>query len=345
MKKLSITFFILFTLQLKSQDIHFTMFDLMPITINPATTGAFDGDIRAGLNYRSQWGGISKPYKTYSFALDGGILKSKWENGYLGLGVNVIKDVAGTSKLGTTNINLSLSSIVYFDEKNSGSIGLKTSWSQKSLDPSELNWGTQFDGQKYNSSLSSQEAIPFSNVSYFDFSAGGLWSYGRGARTLSSQDEFQMQAGLAYYHINRPSLPAGSEKKDALYSRLTFHSDAFIGMSNSKLGVKPKILIMIQGPSIEILLGTMLRYTLQEKSKYTGSFKGMSIAFGGYYRVGDAFAPSVEFEAANFAIGVAYDMTISSLSTANSGNGGPEIFIRFTNPNPFGTKGSSARFR
>jgi hypothetical protein len=74
----------------------------------------------------------------------------------------------------------------------------------------------------------------------------------------------------------------------------------------------------------------------------------MAISIGSYYRVGDAFAPSAEFEIANFAIGVAYDMNISDLTSATGGSGGPEIFIRFINPNPFaygkGTK-SSARFR
>jgi len=58
----------------------------------------------------------------------------------------------------------------------------------------------------------------------------------------------------------------------------------------------------------------------------------MAIAFGGYYRVGDAFSPAVEFEMNKLAIGFAYDMNISGLTAATGGNGGPEIFIRFQNP-------------
>ena len=86
---------------------------------------------------------------------------------------------------------------------------------------------------------------------------------------------------------------------------------------------------------------------LREESKYTGIFREMAISVGGYYRVGDAFAPSVEFEIASFAIGFSYDLNVSDLTAATGGNGGPEIFIRIINPNPFtygrGTR-SSARF-
>ena len=77
-------------------------------------------------------------------------------------------------------------------------------------------------------------------------------------------------------------------------------------------------------------------------------FKEMAISVGSYYRFGDAFSPTIEFELANFATGFSYDINVSGLSAATRGNGGPEIFIRFINPNPFaygkGTK-SSARFR
>jgi hypothetical protein len=86
---------------------------------------------------------------------------------------------------------------------------------------------------------------------------------------------------------------------------------------------------------------------LKEESKYTGIFSEMAIAFGGYYRFGDAFAPSAEFEIGKLAFGFAYDLNISGLTSATGGNGGPEVFIKFISPNPFqygrGTK-SNARF-
>lgn len=335
------------TSELKAQDIHFTMYDAMIMTTNPATAGVFNGDFRSVLNYRSQWGSISNPYRTYAIMFDGGLLKNKWKNGYIGTGISAFKDVAGTTNFGTTKINLALSSVLFLDDKNSASVGLMGSWGQTSMSPDNLEWDSQFNGQNFDASLSSNELFAFENSNFFDFSAGALWSYGKGAKTLSSQDEFNIQSGVAFYHITRPNQQLEFGDVDKLYSKLAFHTEAHIGVSNSKLAFRPKFLAYLQGPTRQLLGGLMVRYTLQEESKYTGAFKGAAISLGTYYRFGDAFAPAIELEIAGFSLGFAYDLNVSGLTAASNGKGGPEVFIRFINPNPFvsgkGTK-SRARF-
>jgi type IX secretion system PorP/SprF family membrane protein len=330
-----------------AQDIHFTMWDAMPITTNPATTGVFAGDHRGVVNYRNQWASIGNPYTTYSVMADAGMFKKKWQNGFMGVGLNVYKDVAGQTDFGTTKISLALSNIVYLNEKNSASVGLMGSWAQNSISPNSLEWDSQFNGQAFDPSLSSNETISFEGDNYFDFSAGALWAYGTGAKTLSSHDEFKMKAGMAFYHVTRPSRAVEFGDLDKLYSKFAFHADAFIGISNTKFAFKPKFISYFQGPTRQFTGGLLARYMLREESKYTGMFSEMAISFGGYYRFGDAFAPSAEFEMGGLAIGVAYDMNVSGLSAATGGSGGPEVFIRFISPNPFSygrnTK-SSSRF-
>jgi len=335
-----------------AQDIHFAMYDAVPMLVNPATTGVFAGDHRGVINYRNQWASIGKAYTTYSVNIDGGLFKHKWKNGFLGAGIGVYKDVAGESQLGSTKVNLSLSSIVYLDEKNSAAVGLMGSWAQNSINPGNLRWDAQFDGQQYNATLSSNENFTFENANYFDFSAGALWSYGTKMRTLSSHDETAIKAGFAFYHVTRPSQQIRFGELDKLYSKWAFHTESYIGIANSRLALVPKLLVYIQGPAREFQLGAMARYLLRDESIYTGLLKEMAISMGGYYRIGDAFIPSVdpsvELEVASFALGFSYDINLSGLTYASHGNGGPEIFIRIINPNPFqygrGNR-SSARFR
>jgi len=348
MKRIITIIFTIATLSVAAQDIHFTMWDAMPVTTNPATAGIFNGDIRGVLNYRNQWASIGNPYKTYSVMLDGGLFKNKWKNGYLGTGLNVYKDVAGATKFGTTKISLALSGVMYLDDKNTGAIGLLSSWGQNSMNPNSLEWDSQFNGQGFDASASSNETMTFEGNSFVDFSVGALWAYGTGAKTLSSQDQFSMKSGMAFYHVTRPKTAVEFGEVDKLYSKWAFHTDAHIGVANTKMAFKPKLLVYMQGPARQVTAGMLFRYMLKEESKYTGTFKEMAISFGGYYRVGDAFSPSVEFEISSFAIGFAYDMNVSGLTAATGGIGGPEIFIRIQNPNPFsygrGSR-SSARFR
>src|SRR5690242_12887659 len=47
-----------------AQDIHFSQFYENALLRNPALTGIFTGDYKAGVNYRSQWGNISYPFQT-----------------------------------------------------------------------------------------------------------------------------------------------------------------------------------------------------------------------------------------------------------------------------------------
>ena len=58
--KLTIPMMILFMLsESKAQDIHYTMFDMAPIEMNPTQTGFFAGTFRVGGIYRTQWAGMS----------------------------------------------------------------------------------------------------------------------------------------------------------------------------------------------------------------------------------------------------------------------------------------------
>src|SRR5436853_7389770 len=51
-------------------DPHFSQYYVYPAWLNPALTGAFDGDYRITGIYRSQWGNISSPFSTPGLAAD-----------------------------------------------------------------------------------------------------------------------------------------------------------------------------------------------------------------------------------------------------------------------------------
>ena len=52
------------------QDLHFSQFYLHPITLNPATTGVFEGDLRFSGLYRSQWASVPVSYQSFAAAAD-----------------------------------------------------------------------------------------------------------------------------------------------------------------------------------------------------------------------------------------------------------------------------------
>ena len=68
---------LLLSFLIRAQDPHFSQFFASPLTLNPAFTGKFDGDIRLSANHRDQWPSIPKAYVTTSASADFNLLQKK----------------------------------------------------------------------------------------------------------------------------------------------------------------------------------------------------------------------------------------------------------------------------
>ena len=87
-----------------AQDIHFSQYYSAPLTINPALTGGFAGDYRAGVNYRTQWGTVTVPYQTFDIFGDMNLGRRLFARNFWSIGLNVISDRAGDGGLSVTKI-------------------------------------------------------------------------------------------------------------------------------------------------------------------------------------------------------------------------------------------------
>ncbi len=321
---------------ISAQDIHFTMFHSVPVLMNPSSAGMFESGLRASVNYKSQWGSISTPFNTFAFTVDGVPVKKRNGKSFIGLALGVFKDVAGVSNFGITKVDLTVSSIIHLSKLQTASLGFTSGWGQSSLQPNKLEWDSQFNGQFYDPSLSSNESYDFNNKQFFDFSTGISWAYGKPASTLSSNDRFNAQAGIAMHHVSKPEFVLYTSKNERLYSKFAIHANFhFLAKKTSKIALRPRFQVFIQGPSSEVNIGLIFAYLIQDGSKYTKNKKGYALNFGAYYRLGDSFSPSVEFELGSLTIGYAYDTNISGLTKASYGMGGSEIFLKFQSPNNF----------
>lgn len=322
-----------------AQDFHFTQSNMIPLMLNPALTGG-EGDQRAFLNYKNQWRGMSangSAFNTALFSFDAALMKKKWDKGHIGAGIIAYKDVAGDLKMGTTQINLSVAGIVHLTQSQTLSGGLQGGFVQKSISTANMQWESQYDASSgtYNSNLLSNDIATAPPSSYGDFAAGLSWNYSTRQSNLSANDQLKVNFGLAAQNINTPKQAFSANGNDQLYSKYVLHSLAEIGIRNTDMAVLPNVVFYKQGASYELNVGTLVRWTIREKSKYTGVYKGSAFSMGAQYRLNDAIAPVVLFEYSNYSIGLSYDINISDLSTATHGKGGFEISLKYVNPNPF----------
>jgi type IX secretion system PorP/SprF family membrane protein len=327
-KSMAPVFIAVFCFQdISAQDLHFSQYYYTPLVINPAQTGLFNGKVRGSAIYRDQWTSLA-PFKTYGLSIDAGIMERKLNSAFIGVGLNVYQDEAGDSKLSTTQVNLSLSSIISVNNENSISAGIQGGLVQKKINKGDLQWGTQYDGEGYASTIPSGESVVFENSMVGDFSLGLAWSYGEKARNTSSNNGIRATVGFAAHHLNAPRQAFDSER---LHRNFVTHARMSIGIPGTPLALNPSLLYMQQGPLKEINAGGLIRYMIIEESRYTGYVKETAIFLGAHYRVGDAIVPTFVFEYANYALGISYDINSSGLSEATNGKGAVELTFRYIN--------------
>lgn len=339
MKKVfSIVVFKLLALSLNAQDIHFSQFNENPALINPALTGA-SNSIRASITNKDQWRSVSTPYKTYGASFETRFRSDSWQDhksrSMLATGLSFYKDKVGDGNLGQTHVNLSLATFVALNKKNFISVGLQGSVVQRMIDNSGLLFPSQYNGSKYDPKQISNENFTNLKFTYFDLGAGTQWTYMREQKNMEAYKQFTSHFGFAVYHLAKP----GQEylaTLSKLNRRYVLHGDMIVSIGNSNTAISPSYLVQFQGPSKEIIIGTMMRHYIKIKSKYTGLVLRDCFGYGIYYRSNDALLFSALLERQEkFAAILSYDLNISSLAPASSFRGGFEITLRYTVPKNF----------
>ncbi|MFH1319523.1 MAG: PorP/SprF family type IX secretion system membrane protein [Bacteroidota bacterium] len=316
-----------------AQDIHFSQFWMTPLLLNPANTGSFDANIRAVGNYKDQWRSItSYPYKTFALSLDMKLFKQKWKKSHLGAGINFFSDKAGVSGFGTTQGNLLIAYQTAISDEQAISAGIQGGFAGRGFtyNTDVLLWGSEC-----NDPVSGHDGtIPSNkdNLGFGDFSGGVLWKYRSEAATMSSNDGIIVDAGFAVHHINRPKLSYYGVGDSKLPVKMLGHCTSSIGFKNTNMGIEPGFLYANQGASREIVIGTLVKYWLQERSRFTGLKQETTIALGAHYRVGDALIISALLKAGHYKVGLSYDANLSRLTVASQGRGGFEISVRYVTP-------------
>lgn len=318
-----------------SQDIHFSQFFMAPLSQNPALAG-YNHDYQVILNYKTQWQSVSAPYKTMAGSFDMRLGKKKANKGFWAAGVNLFNDEAGDGQLKTMQGNLSVAYHVRLSRYSTLGLGPQAGFVQRSISASAYQWGSQYNGQKYDPTVISGEMNGTILKTFADFGGGMLYNYNNtsGERNVTDNHELKAHIGVAAFHLTQPNY-SFYDTKDKLNIKYVAHGGALWSKKNSNVAYNPGFMYYRQGNLQEIFAGGMIRYKLNQDSKYTGLQKGAALSIGGYMRARDAFIASMLFEYSSYAIGFSYDVNTSALRVASNMRGGFEISIRYVNPNPF----------
>lgn len=301
------TLFLIQTVFLSAQDMHFTQFYAAPLFLNPAFTGA-NVCSRVSMTYRNQWPGINTTYQSYLLSFDHFLQDQK-----VGVGLQFATDKAGTGGLRTTLINPSIAYETKINKSIGVRFGLQPGVTIKSIQFDKLLFGDQIarGGSANPASVSTVEA-PTTNKTFVDLGAGGL--------IYTSNIWF----GTSFYHINRPneSLVGGTDSK--LPMKYSFHGGTKLAINKDEKDSDLRKYISLvmnyagQGKFDQFDLGVYYTQTFFNFGFWYRGLPGFKAYQPGYAN-NDAIAALIGLQAKRAHIGYSYDITISQLGTVSKG--------------------------
>ena len=313
-----------------AQDVHFSQMSYSPLTLNPALAGA-NSPLNAIVNYRTQWKSVASPYQTIAASFDARLNERKRrKKGILAVGVNFFNDQAGSARISSTNGSLNLAYHLILDKKSTLGAGIFGGFGQRSISAADGRWESQYDGMAYNPMYASGESFMSDRFSYFDVGTGLLYTYKNSERYMTSNNQREVNAGVAVYHLNKPNYSFLSATDEQLYMRFSFFVNAIVGIENTRMSLMPAIYYQRQKTAQELLFGTYFRYMIQEESRITGYNKGSFLSLGAFYRNKDALIVKGMLEFSDYSLGVAYDVNVSSLINVSNTRGGFEVFLKYS---------------
>lgn len=329
MRKYLVVIMMVITSMSFSQDIHFSQIQESPLWLNPANAGFMNGYLRAVANYRNQWGAMGNAFQTMAISVDAVTLKSTKRKAYLGIGLFVFNDKAGSAKIGSTQAQLHLNAILKTGKKSKLGGAIYFGVNQNTANYAALTFGNQYNGKDIDQTIGSGELATYSSFITSDVGAGINYEFTSANVDMLRDDIFSIKVGGAVHHLNQPLQQFSSGSSYRLPMRFVGNIQVRIDIKETKLAILPSLIYLRQATANEITIGTHIRYRLKNPTKVTGYNSETGLNVGVYYRVGDAIIPQVNFDMGKYAIGLAYDLNISKYKQVSKYQGGFEIYLKF----------------
>ncbi len=327
----ALLFLLAFWQSSQAQDPRFSQYYADPLRVNPALTGIFDGRVRLQALYRDQFSSVVGPdsYRSMAAAYDMRLPVARFD--HLGIGLNFMRDEAGTSNF--TRIHGSLGS-AYIRQLSGGrgaaahylAGAVQLGFGQWSFEANRLWYSSQFDpatisvdeGQGSGENFEGQE-----NRLHLSMNAGLLWYALMG-------ENASVYAGAGVYHLNQPDIAFSNNAFQPLDRRIVAHAGGEFPL-NEDLSLLPAAIFMSQGPANSMTLGAQIKYygrRLSELDMKVGIWLHANQSPQKSLNL-ESFIIAATIELPEFSLGIGYDFTNSPVALINNGRGALELFIAY----------------
>lgn len=322
---------LLFQSNADAQDVQFSIPSLVPLYINPASSGEFDM-YRANLNYRSQWKAVGSPFTTISGSFDMVVLGSTGSRGAtkgrLATGINFLTDKSGSDGQKLTSVNASAAYHVQLTQNSTLGGGLNIGFDQRVFSFENAKWGSQFDGVQYDPNISSGESFGGDTESCLDLGGGIIYHASKPSGKRGVKLNREISIGLSAYHLGRIKLSESQYLSEGLSARYSGFAKVQIPVLE-RLAAIPQCYLQIQNGSNTFLYGLSAKYAVIADDSFMEDTEPLSVQLGLFLRNNNSMVINTGMEWSKYTLALAYDLSIGNIKEYNGGRGGYEIALRW----------------
>ncbi len=322
----------------KAQDIHYSMFQMSPVGLNPALAGAFSGTARIGGIYRAQdiIGSGSETsanigYKTYSFFIDVPVIRGFRAQDWIGIGLGLNSDVAGIGDLTETATIQAISYHLPIDKNNNNVISIGVNSGTLSY-KGKNNY--TFEDELFGGGSSSLD----DNFFEIQSSGGGnkgsranKADWGFGLTYKGKLDNVSaMRLGVSSAHLNNPTKQLTKAGQKSASERLPVRITAFAEydrLLSPRTRIIPALLYQNYRSNNELALQALFAYYMDPKNDIT-VYAGLGLRVNTLNPI-DAVPIYLGFDIKDVKARLAFDTTISRKSYTNRGFGALEFSVNY----------------
>lgn len=302
---------------LNAQDVQFSQYYNSTLYSNPAFTGT-GNNTRIGLNYRTQWTNVAKPYTT--FALWGDHLI---ETARSGVGLLILRDAQGQVRTNSTQVSASYSYLIPLDNGWAFRPGLQAGFIVRTENYTNAVFGDQIDNNGVTGNPSLDPIQQYNPTKLFpDIGAGGL--------IYNSNFWF----GVGFNHINTPNQTVSKLNGFDLPVRTNIQTGYKIVLNQSRyrnyrapgskeISLTPTLNFKNQGSNNQLDIGCYYSY---DPIMFGIWYRGIPVLENHGKPNNEAIIPMIGYAHNGWSVTYSYDYTISSLTTKQSG-GSHEISL------------------
>lgn len=318
-----------------AQDEHFSQFYALPVHMNPALTGAYDGTYRLTLVYRDQWGSaLASPYSTFAVGGDTRInmkYKKRSSDDFIGVGLYFVGDRFNEYQSATNKLQTSASFHKRIGDKNASylSAGVQLGIIQRNINYDNLFFEDQFDQiNTYN--LPTGEVLPPNNFGVIDLSFGVTYSV--------QLEKSAFYLGVGGHHLNEPAfsyfgkleLPNPNiDISQKINTKWVAHLSVDKQLSYATK-IQPRLIYQIQEKNTQIDFGSNFEYTF--KSRNNALILGLwltAVSDIDNFHL-EALTPLIGIRQKQFIFGFSYDIHLEDAFDPTYGFNAFEFSIRFS---------------